>query len=69
MEIQANELMEIMSSQIKSLSKGILSRDSIKTSESIANMAGKMMKMAELEIKYAEKTKSKIPSLPLMMRD
>ena len=62
------ELGEIMSAQLDILSKSNVSADDIRTADSIANMAGKIMKLSALELAYAAAQKRKPGNIPSLTR-
>lgn len=65
-EKSAKELNEIMSEQLDALRGETVDSDTIKTADSVANMAGKILKLCALELAYAEAQKrapGEIPSL------
>ena len=67
-EKSPKELGEIMSAQLDILSGSKVSADDIRTADSIANMAGKIMKLSALELAYAAAQKRKPGSIPSLTR-
>ena len=65
-EKSAKEIGEILAAQLDALSNGKAGQEEIRLADSIANMAGKIMKLSALELAYAEaqkRTPGDIPSL------
>jgi hypothetical protein len=67
-EKSPKELGEIMSAQLSILSRDKVSSDDVKTADSIANMAGKIMKLSALELAYAAAQKRKPGVIPSLTR-
>lgn len=67
-EKSAKEIGEILSEQLDMLSAGNADEFTIKKADAIANVAGKMLKQAGLELAYAEAAKRPVPVLPSLTR-
>ncbi len=67
-EKSAKEIGEILSEQLDLLTAASADDFVLKKADTIANVAGKMMKQASLELAYAEASKRPIPVLPSLTR-
>lgn len=67
-EKSAKEIGEILSEQLGTLSGGKATLDDIRLADSIANMAGKIMKLSALELAYAEAQKRVPGDIPSLKR-
>lgn len=67
-EKSAKELGEILSSQLDELTKSTADDFTIKKADSIANQVGKMLKLAALELAYANQRKAQTPEIPSLTR-
>ena len=67
-EKNARELTEILNEQVDILNNKHDDSD-IRTAESMANLIGKIIKYAALEISYAKDRKKEIPTIPSLERD
>jgi len=67
-EKSPKDLGEIMAMQLDILSGAKVTKEDIKTADSIANMAGKIMKLSALELAYAAAQKRKPGSIPSLTR-
>jgi hypothetical protein len=67
-EKSAKELGEILSGQLDELTKKTADDFTVKKADSIANQVGKMLKLAALELVYAQQKKAQAPDLPSLTR-
>lgn len=57
-QMNADELAEIMSDQLRELTVGEYNEDTIRRADSVANMIGKTLKHTALRLAYSEYIKS-----------
>ena len=67
-EKSAKELGEILSAQLDELTNKTADDFTVKKADSIANQVGKMLKLAALELAYAQQRKAVAPDLPSLSR-
>jgi len=67
-EKSAQELGEILSGQLDELTSKSADDFTVKKADSIANQVGKMLKLAALELAYAQQRKTPAPNLPSLNR-